>query len=161
MLPLLGIARNAARDADELQRAVNTMADDRDQQPSYQTFRRRLDDVLRTRDPASLRAFLLAEGQWRPEQQTDDEAAMWMMIAASPALAEMHDEAERWLMSHGHAPEARAILGPGRQGQHEPPRPTQRPDDTQRRRIKSPSRHGTSRPPAGRRGTRHRPPPGR
>lgn len=74
-------------------------------------FRGRLDAVLRQRDPAALRAFLVAEGQWQPDATTDAEAAMWMMIAASRALVGMHGEAERWLMSHGHEMEAQAILG--------------------------------------------------
>jgi hypothetical protein len=77
-------------------------------------FRQRLDAVLRRRNPAELRAFLIEEGQWTPEAATDEEAAMWMMIAASPVLADLHPEAERWLMDHGHELEARAILG----GQH-------------------------------------------
>ena len=78
------------------------------------SFRQRLDAVLRLRNPAELRAFLVEEGQWEPEARTDEEAAMWMMIAASPVLADLHAEAERWLMSHGHEHEAQAILGRGR-----------------------------------------------
>ena len=68
----------------------------------YPEFRRRLDDVLRQRDPTTLRAFLIAEGQWTPETATNPEAAMWMMIATSPALANLRDEAHQWLMTHGH-----------------------------------------------------------
>ena len=80
-------------------------------QGSYKAFRARLDDVLRQRNPEALRAFLVAEGQWRPEDTTDTEAAMWMMIATSPALRAMHDEAQRWLLTHGHETEASAIFG--------------------------------------------------
>lgn len=80
----------------------------------YRAFRQRLDAVLRRRDPAALREFLVAEGQWDAEARTDVEAAMWMMIATSPALADMRDDARRWLMEHGHAAEAAAIFG--RQG---------------------------------------------
>lgn len=80
-------------------------------QGSYKAFRARLDDVLRQRNPESLRSFLIAEGQWRPEDTTDTEAAMWMMIATSPALRSMHDEAQRWLLTHGHETEASAIFG--------------------------------------------------
>ena len=79
-------------------------------------FRQRLDAVLRQRNPAELRAFLVAEGQWDPEARTDEEAAMWMMIGASPVLADLHAEAERWLMTHGHEHEAQAILGRRRVG---------------------------------------------
>lgn len=79
------------------------------------TFRQRLDAILRQRNPSALRAFLIAQGQWESEARTDEEAAMWMMIAASPVLADLHAEAERWLMAHGHEHEARAILGGRRQ----------------------------------------------
>jgi hypothetical protein len=82
-----------------------------DSAESYPAFRRRLDDVLRQRNPAALRAFLIAEGQWTEATATDPEAAMWMMIATSPALANLRDESQRWLMSHGHEAEAQAIFG--------------------------------------------------
>lgn len=81
------------------------------EQQDYKAFRQRLDAVLRQRDPAALRAFLVAEGQWQPDAQTDAEAAMWMMIAASPALKDLRGDAERWLLTHGHEAEAGAILG--------------------------------------------------
>lgn len=78
---------------------------------NYAAFRRRLDEVLRVRDPEALTAFLVAEGQWDEGSAHDAEAAMWMMIAASPALKGSHGEAEHWLLTHGHEAEARAILG--------------------------------------------------
>ncbi|HLJ81674.1 MAG TPA: hypothetical protein VKT52_09325 [Ktedonobacterales bacterium] len=80
-------------------------------QGSYKAFRARLDSVLRQKNPEALRTFLIAEGQWRAEDTTDTEAAMWMMIATSLALRPMHDEAERWLLTHGHETEASAIFG--------------------------------------------------
>jgi hypothetical protein len=80
----------------------------------YPDFRRRLDSVLRQRDPAALRVFLIAEGQWGEETTTDPEAAMWMMIATSPALASDHADAHQWLMTHGHEAEAQAIFGASR-----------------------------------------------
>ena len=79
-------------------------------QGDYKAFRARLDDVLRRKDPTALRAFLVAEGQWQADAATDTEAAMWMMIATSPALRSLHDEAERWLLTHGHEAEAAAIF---------------------------------------------------
>lgn len=82
----------------------------------YPDFRRRLDSVLRQRDPAALRVFLIAEGQWGEETTTDPEAAMWMMIATSPALASDHADARQWLMTHGHEAEAQAIFGARRSG---------------------------------------------
>jgi hypothetical protein len=79
---------------------------------SPKDFRRQLDDVLSRRDPEALRAFLVASGQWQEDNTPKDlQAAMWMMIAGSPALARFHDEADAWLRSHGHETEAQAILG--------------------------------------------------
>jgi hypothetical protein len=82
-----------------------------DSPAGYPEFRRRLDDVLRQRDPEAVRAFLIAAGQWTTETKTDPESAMWMMIATSPSLANLRDEAQRWLLSHGHEAEAQAIFG--------------------------------------------------
>ncbi|HEY7342156.1 MAG TPA: hypothetical protein VH591_14855 [Ktedonobacterales bacterium] len=93
-----------------------------DSTSAYPEFRRRLDNVLRQRDPAALRAFLIAEGQWTPETVTDPEAAMWMMIATSPALANLRDEARQWLMAHGHMAEAQAIFGAKRSAGKPPAR---------------------------------------
>jgi hypothetical protein len=95
---------------------------------SYAAFRQRLDAVLRQRDPAALRAFLVAEGQWEAEAQTDAERALWMMIATSPALAALHGEAREWLLAHGHVEEANALFGgrgqpgTGRRGPQNTPR---------------------------------------
>lgn len=91
----------------------------------YPDFRRRLDSVLRQRDPAALRAFLIAEGQWGEETTTDPEAAMWMMIATSPALASDHADARQWLLTHGHEAEAQAIFGARRSGGKPPSRGNQ------------------------------------
>ena len=91
-----------------------------DSTASYPDFRRRLDDVLRRRDPIALRAFLIAEGQWTAETATDPESAMWMMIATSPALASLRDDARHWLLTHGHEAEAQAIFG-GQRSQGKPP----------------------------------------
>ena len=74
-------------------------------------FRQRLDDVLRTRDPEAVRAFLVAEGQWGEDEEGDIEASMWMMIAGSPGLAGLHAQAEQWLRTHGHEAEAEVIAG--------------------------------------------------
>ncbi len=82
-----------------------------DDQTSYAAFRHRLDDVLREKDPGALRTFLVAEGQWEEDAVIDSESAMWMMIAASKALAPMHMEARHWLLTHGHEAEAQAIFG--------------------------------------------------
>lgn len=89
---------------------------------AYKAFRSRLDDVLRHKDPAALREFLVAEGQWERDATTDTEAAMWMMIATSPALRSMHDEAERWLLAHGHEAEVSAIFGGRRKPTNAAPR---------------------------------------
>lgn len=91
----------------------------------YPDFRRRLDSVLRQRDPAALRVFLIAEGQWGEETTTDPEAAMWMMIATSPALASDHADARQWLLTHAHEAEAQAIFGARRSGGKPPSRGNQ------------------------------------
>jgi hypothetical protein len=83
----------------------------RENPDDYQAFRARLDAVLREKSPARLRDFLVAEGQWPENPTTDVEAALWMMIATSPALAEQHKEAETWLLAHGHEAEVQAIFG--------------------------------------------------
>lgn len=77
----------------------------------YQEFRAKLDAVLRQRDPAALRAFLVAEGQWDANATTDPERALWLMIATSPALGAMKAEALRWLTDHGHSAEVQALTG--------------------------------------------------
>lgn len=75
-------------------------------------FRRQLDATLRQRDPEKLRAFLLAAGQWQEDAvPVDAPAAMWMMILASPALTDLHAEAQSWLRSNGHAEEADLLAG--------------------------------------------------
>jgi hypothetical protein len=84
--------------------------DDRQGKDTRQ-FRQRLDDALRTRDPETVRAFLVAAGQWDDDAAGDVEAYMWMMIAGSPALKDLHDSAQQWLRSHGHAAEADLIGG--------------------------------------------------
>jgi hypothetical protein len=75
-------------------------------------FRRQLDATLRQRDPEALRAFLLQSDQWQEDTiPADVPAAMWMMILASPALGDLHAEAQGWLRSHGHAQEAELLAG--------------------------------------------------
>jgi len=85
-------------------------------------FRRRLDATLRQRDPEALRQFLLDFGQWQADTvPADVEASMWMMILASPALGDLHAEAQYWLRGHGRAQEAELLAGkrrPGTAGHH-------------------------------------------
>jgi len=79
----------------------------------YADFRQRLDLVLRTLDVRQVREFLIAEGQWQPGTPADPEHAMWMMIAGSPTLRDLHEQARKWLLSHGHEADAEAVLGRG------------------------------------------------
>ena len=72
-------------------------------------FRQRLDAVLRTRDVQQVRDFLIAEGQWSPGLPADPEFAMWMMIAGSANLRDLHEQARQWLVGHGHEAEADAL----------------------------------------------------
>jgi hypothetical protein len=74
------------------------------------SFRRRLDAVLRTLDVKQVSDFLIAEKQWSPGKPADPEFAMWMMVVSSPALQDLHAQARSWLVSHGHAEDARAFL---------------------------------------------------
>ncbi len=77
----------------------------------YAIFRQRLDKVLRTLDVNQLQKFLIAEGQWSPGSPSDPTFAMWMMIAASPTLSDLHAQAQNWLRTHGHEEEAQGLLG--------------------------------------------------
>jgi len=70
-------------------------------------FRQRLDAVLRTLDVKQVSDFLIAEKQWRPGEPADAEFVMWMMIAGSPQLRDLHEQARAWLVSHGHEQEAK------------------------------------------------------
>ncbi|HKD75820.1 MAG TPA: hypothetical protein VKB76_10005 [Ktedonobacterales bacterium] len=85
---------------------------------NYTDFRRALDAVLRRRDPQALCDFLIERGQWEPDA-VPDPAYMWLMIAGSPALADLHAEAEVWLRAHGRVAQADeiAVRRQGRAGQ--------------------------------------------
>ena len=74
-------------------------------------FRQQLDAVLRTRDVQQVRIFLIAKEQWSEELPADPEFAMWMMIAGSKMLRDLHEQAREWLVGHGHEAEAEAVLG--------------------------------------------------
>lgn len=76
----------------------------------YASFRQRLDAALRTRDVQQVKAFLIAENQWSSDAPSDPEFAMWLMIAGTPTLKELHTEARRWLVTHGHEEAAEAVL---------------------------------------------------
>ena len=80
----------------------------------YTNFRQRLDAVLRTLDVKQVSDFLIAENQWQPGQPADPEYAMWMMIAGSPTLRDLHGQARQWLVAHGHEEEANAVLSRGK-----------------------------------------------
>jgi hypothetical protein len=80
-------------------------------------FRRQLDATLRQRVPEALRVFLLVSGQWQEDTiPADVPAAMWMMILASPALSDLHAQAQSWLRSHGRAQEAELLAGRKKSG---------------------------------------------
>lgn len=104
---------------------------------AYPEFRKQLDTILRTKNPEAVRQFLIAQGQWSKEDQPDMERAMWMMIAGSPALRELHSEAQNWLVSHGFQTEADVIGG------QEKPATKQRgtPPKSQRRQSTAPKEH--------------------
>ncbi len=76
----------------------------------YVNFRQRLDAVLRTMNVKQVQEFLIAEKQWSEGQPADSEFAMWMMIAGSPSLRDLHERAYEWLITHGHEEDAAAFL---------------------------------------------------
>jgi len=80
----------------------------------YANFRQRLDAVLRTLDVKQVSEFLIAEKQWSPGQPADPNFAMWMMIAGTPTLQDLHGRARDWLLAHGYEDEARALLERGK-----------------------------------------------
>jgi len=90
----------------------------------YANFRQRLDAVLRTLDIKQVSDFLIAEKQWSSGTPADPESAMWIMIAGSPTLRDLHERAYEWLVSHGHEEDAKRFLkedsktGTGGQRQH-------------------------------------------
>ncbi len=86
----------------------------------YASFRRRLDTALRTRDVHQVRAFLIEEDQWSLEQPADPEYAMWLMIAGTPTLKDLHAQARQWLTGHGHAEAAEAVLSRDQTGKPGP-----------------------------------------
>jgi hypothetical protein len=77
----------------------------------HANFRQELDTILRTLDVRQVQDFLIARGQWSPGAPADPEFAMWLMIAGSAALQDMHKQAYAWLVGHGHEAEAQAVLG--------------------------------------------------
>jgi hypothetical protein len=81
----------------------------------YASFRQRLDAVLRTLDVQQVQQFLIDEKQWYADAlPADPEFTMYMMIAGSASLRELHERARIWLESHGHVEEAQAMLGAGK-----------------------------------------------
>lgn len=76
---------------------------------SYPEFRSQLDSVLRSKNPEAVRQFLIEQGQWDESSTGDVEHAMWMMIAGSPTLQNLHSEAQNWLRQHGYQAEAEML----------------------------------------------------
>ncbi len=88
--------------------------------PDPMSFRQRLDTVLRTLDVKQVQNFLIAENQWSTDTPEDPEFAMWLMVAGSSTLKDLHPRAREWLVAHNHQEEANAILGRSQQ-QHPSP----------------------------------------
>jgi hypothetical protein len=84
----------------------------------YANFRQRLDAVLRTLNVQQVTEFLIAEKQWSPGKPADPEFAIWMMIAGSPTLKDLHPQARAWLLSHGHAEDTQAFLTEDKKKRH-------------------------------------------
>lgn len=124
----------------------------------YTNFRQRLDAVLRTLDVKQVSEFLIAEKQWQAGQPADVEFAMWMMIAGSPTLRDLHEQARQWLVGHGHEDEANAVLrrekgSAGKQRSKSKSQPQQGKQQgskkqgrgTQKRQVGSPAKHNARR----------------
>ncbi len=77
----------------------------------YSSFRQQLDTVLRTQNVKQVRKFLIDQEQWSEDLPADPEFAMWMMIAGSQTLRDLHEQARKWLVSHGYESDAEAVLG--------------------------------------------------
>jgi len=105
----LALANDAKKTAGQEARTMKdeNMTDSTD----YASFRQRLDVELRTRDVRQVRAFLIEEEQWTLDQPTDPEYAMWLMIAGTPTLKDLHTEARQWLVQHGHEEAVDAVFG--------------------------------------------------
>ncbi len=122
----------------------------------YANFRQRLDAVLRTLDVKQVSEFLIVEKQWQAGQPADVEFAMWMMIAGSPTLRDLHEQARQWLVGHGHEDEANAVLrrekgSAGKQGSKSQPQQGKKQGSknqgrgTQKRQVGSPAKHNARR----------------
>ncbi|GHO43063.1 hypothetical protein [Ktedonospora formicarum] len=85
-------------------------------------FRQQLDNLLRTRDVQRVRAFLIESGQWYEDAPADPLYAMWLMIAGSDKLSDLHAEAREWLLSNGHENVVEALLGKESQKKTKPDR---------------------------------------
>jgi len=53
-----------------------------------------------------------------PCPAVDCIVTMWMMIAGSPTLKDLHSQARTWLLSHGHAEDAQAFLTEDKKKRH-------------------------------------------
>jgi len=118
----------------------------------YTNFRQRLDAVLRTLDVKQVSEFLIAEKQWQAGQPADVEFAMWMMIAGSPTLRDLHEQARQWLVGHGHVLR-REKGSAGKQRSKSKSQPQQGKQQgskkqgrgTQKRQVGSPAKHNARR----------------
>jgi hypothetical protein len=99
----------------------------------YASFRQELDTVLRTLDVKQVQDFLIAKGQWSPGVPADPEFAMWLMIAGSATLQDLHGRAREWLVSHGHEAEAQAVLGRAKQWEAQVGKKRRKPDQRPKR----------------------------
>lgn len=104
------------------------------------SFRQHLDAVLRTLDVDQVRNFLIAEDQWSTEAPADPELAMWIMVAGSAVLHDLHGRARDWLLAHGHEAEAEALLMREKKSTSRPGQGANRGKRDQQKRQKPPQR---------------------
>jgi hypothetical protein len=107
----------------------------------YASFRQELDTVLRTLDVKQVQDFLITKGQWSPGVPADPEFAMWLMIAGSATLQDLHERAREWLVSHGHEVEAQAVLSGAKQRNAQAGKKRQQTPAAKKRSSSSPGSH--------------------
>ena len=107
----------------------------------YASFRQELDTVLRTLDVKQVQDFLITRGQWSPGVPADPEFAMWLMIAGSATLQDLHGRAREWLVSHGHEAEAEAVLGRAKQREAQAGKKRQQAQTAKKRPSSPPGSH--------------------
>ena len=114
---------------------------------SFSEFRTQLDNVLRSKNPEAVRHFLVEQDQWDEDFPGDVEHAMWMMIAGSPTLKDLHDEALAWLTQHNYQAEAEMLRERGQAPRKTPSQPGRAKAGASAKKPNNRSKHAPNRGP--------------